>query len=89
MKSPGRGWGLLYHIHPRQVSARALNPATTLGLGLAAIVLVVVEMLSGLLLTFYYVPAITEAYRSVQVVHYLVPYGKLVRSVHLWGGYAL
>lgn len=46
--------------------------------------LLVAQLLTGLLLTFHYIPSETEAFRSIQRLHTSVPLGRLVRSMHYW-----
>lgn len=46
--------------------------------------LFVVEVLTGVVLTFYYVPSPDKAYASVYYISHFVGYGWLIRSVHSW-----
>jgi len=46
--------------------------------------LLIVQLLTGLLLSIYYTPSETEAYKSIQRLHLSVPLGHLLRSVHHW-----
>src|SRR5690242_17545831 len=43
-----------------------------------------IQVVTGLLLLFYYKPGIDTAYESVQVIVTRVPFGWLVRSLHSW-----
>ena len=54
-------------------------------LGGAALFLFVLQVASGCLLMFYYQPAASCAHESVQRIMLNVPYGWLVRSMHVWG----
>ncbi len=45
------------------------------------------QIASGILLMLYYHPTEAGAYESVQKIMHDVPYGWLVRSVHVWGGH--
>lgn len=51
-------------------------------LGGITFTLFIVQVLTGLLLSLHYSPSDTEAYRSVQRLHQVVPLGLLLRSVH-------
>ncbi|MCB9889768.1 MAG: cytochrome bc complex cytochrome b subunit [Planctomycetes bacterium] len=46
--------------------------------------LFVVQIVTGILLAFYYSAAPTEAYASVERITHTLPYGWYVRSVHKW-----
>ncbi|HET7009416.1 MAG TPA: cytochrome b N-terminal domain-containing protein, partial [Anaerolineales bacterium] len=70
------------HIHPNRVSEISLRAATTLGLGLISISLFLVLTVSGILLMFYYVPAVPDAYERMQDLIFVVPFGRLLRDVH-------
>lgn len=53
-------------------------------LGGTTLVLVAVQILSGLLLLLYYRPSVGEAHESVRLIMTKVEFGWLVRSVHAW-----
>jgi quinol-cytochrome oxidoreductase complex cytochrome b subunit len=48
--------------------------------------LFVVLVLTGLLLSMYYLPSEHEAFRSVERIQLTVPLGKVLRGVHYWAG---
>ncbi len=43
-----------------------------------------IQITTGILLTFYYVPSVDHAYESVSRITHEVPFGWFVRSVHKW-----
>jgi menaquinol-cytochrome c reductase cytochrome b subunit len=45
----------------------------------------VIQILSGMFLTMYYVPDIVNAYESVKFLQNEVAYGQIVRGMHHWG----
>src|SRR5699024_1932557 len=47
--------------------------------------LVVIQVLSGMFLTMYYVPAIQNAWESVYYLQTQVAHGQIVRGMHYWG----
>jgi len=47
--------------------------------------LVMIQVLSGVFLTMYYVPDIINAYTSVDYLQYKVQFGDIVRGMHHWG----
>jgi quinol-cytochrome oxidoreductase complex cytochrome b subunit len=54
-------------------------------LGGTPLMLLVIQVITGILLTFYYVPSPDKAYESVRVIQQEVPYGWWIRSIHHWG----
>ena len=55
-------------------------------LGGAALFLFTLQLASGCLLMLYYQPSESCAHESVRRIMLEVPYGWLVRSIHVWGG---
>ena len=49
--------------------------------------LLVIQVITGMLLTFFYVPSATEAYDSVAHLTHNVPYGWYIRGIHKWAGH--
>lgn len=58
-------------------------------LGSASLFLVISQMITGILLTIYYVPTPDHAYDSVQYITTQVPAGWLIRGLHHWGASAM
>ena len=56
-------------------------------LGGAALFLFMLQVLTGFLLMLYYQPSQATAYASVQRIMEEVPYGWLIRSMHVWGAH--
>lgn len=54
------------------------------GLGGTAAILFGVQLITGIMLSFYYVPNPEAAYESVQNIQETVPFGWFVRSLHHW-----
>lgn len=46
--------------------------------------LFVIQITTGILLSFYYVPSPDHAYDSVSAITHAVPYGWFIRSIHKW-----
>ena len=46
--------------------------------------LFIVQLVTGIMLTFYYVPSPDHAYASVQAITQEVRFGWFIRSVHMW-----
>jgi quinol-cytochrome oxidoreductase complex cytochrome b subunit len=57
--------------------------------GSASLFLAVNQMVTGILLTIYYVPTPDHAYDSVQYITTQIPAGWLIRGLHHWGASAM
>jgi quinol-cytochrome oxidoreductase complex cytochrome b subunit len=79
----------LLHFRPTSVPEPSLRFTLSWGLGVSAVVLLVLLFLSGFLLKFVYEPSTTGAYGSIALINEQVPLGRLVRNLHRWGGYGL
>jgi quinol-cytochrome oxidoreductase complex cytochrome b subunit len=58
-------------------------------LGSATLFVAVLQIVTGILLTIYYVPTPDHAYASVQFITNQVPAGWLIRGLHHWGASAM
>jgi len=58
-------------------------------LGGLTLITLLLQMLSGILLVFYYDPSPEAAYNSVDYITYQLPLGWLVRGVHHYGASAM
>ena len=54
-------------------------------LGSASMVLVMLQGITGMLLTIYYVPSPDKAYDSINFIMNQVAFGWLIRGIHHWG----
>ena len=53
-------------------------------LGSATLFLLVVQIVTGIFLAFYYVPSVEHAYGSVEYISKQIPFGAFVRGLHRW-----
>ncbi len=74
------------HIQGVRTHIYTLRPGYTLGMGLISLFLLVITVVSGILLTIYYIPSIESAYNSVKDIKYVVFAGNLTRNIHKWAG---
>lgn len=58
-------------------------------LGSATLFTAILQVVTGILLTIYYVPTPDHAYDSVQYITTQVPAGWLIRGLHHWGASAM
>jgi menaquinol-cytochrome c reductase cytochrome b subunit len=49
----------------------------------------IVQVVTGIIMTFFYVPSPDHAHDSVDWFQTSVPFGTIVRNVHRWGAYAM
>jgi quinol-cytochrome oxidoreductase complex cytochrome b subunit len=77
---------ILLHLHPVKVSEASIRFDRTFGLGGMAALLIVVQIFTGILLKFYYMPSPVEAYNSVMFIKSQVLFGPFVRNMHHWSG---
>jgi quinol-cytochrome oxidoreductase complex cytochrome b subunit len=54
-------------------------------LGSASTILALIQVITGMLLTIYYVPSPDHAYDSIQYIMNEVSFGWLIRGIHHWG----
>ena len=54
-------------------------------LGSASTILALLQVVTGMLLTIYYVPSPDHAYDSIQYIMNDVTFGWLIRGMHHWG----
>jgi quinol-cytochrome oxidoreductase complex cytochrome b subunit len=78
-----------YHMHPRTVNERSLNPLTTFGLGIASLTLFICLCISGALLMLYYLPSVREAYGSMLDIQHAVRFGAFFRALHRWAAHGM
>jgi len=53
-------------------------------LGSATLFLLLVQIATGIFLSFYYVPSVEHAYGSVEYITNEIPFGAFVRGLHRW-----
>jgi quinol-cytochrome oxidoreductase complex cytochrome b subunit len=80
---------LALHFRPVTVPEPTLRFTLTWGLGGTAVVLVMVQLITGILLKFVYEPSPVSAYASIQALMTTVPFGRLVRNLHHWCAHLL
>ncbi len=54
-------------------------------LGGTPLILFGIQVATGILLTFYYVPSPPEAFNSIRYIQEVVPFGWWIRGIHHWG----
>jgi quinol-cytochrome oxidoreductase complex cytochrome b subunit len=80
---------LILHFRPPTINAETMRFTLTWGLGGMAATLILLQMFTGVLLKFVYVPTPVDAYASVQTIIQHVPFGRFVRNLHYWSANVL
>ncbi|MFB3926243.1 MAG: cytochrome b N-terminal domain-containing protein [Syntrophales bacterium] len=57
--------------------------------GSAALIVFLLQIITGIWQVFYYVPTLKEAYNSLSYLRIEVPFGWLVHGLHYWGAQAM
>jgi quinol-cytochrome oxidoreductase complex cytochrome b subunit len=58
-------------------------------LGSATLILIILQLVTGIFLTLLYVPSVKEAWESLNYVKQHDAFGSIVRGIHLWSAYIL
>jgi quinol-cytochrome oxidoreductase complex cytochrome b subunit len=77
------------HLHSAKVHERTLRFRTTLGLGLLSLFTLLILVVTGVLLMFYYVPAPEQAYQRMLDLRGAVVFGGFLRALHRWAAHAM
>ncbi|MFW6124959.1 MAG: cytochrome b N-terminal domain-containing protein, partial [Pirellulales bacterium] len=72
------------HIHPVRTHRWSLRWPTTMGLGVVSAAALLITLITGVLLMFYYKPYPEVAYQSIKDIHFVVPTGRFMRNIHRW-----
>jgi quinol-cytochrome oxidoreductase complex cytochrome b subunit len=77
------------HIHPVKVRERSIRFRHTMCLGGLSFGLFLALVASGVLLMFYYRPAVPQAYRDMKELEFVVTSGGFLRNLHRWSAHAM
>jgi quinol-cytochrome oxidoreductase complex cytochrome b subunit len=85
-RRPYLGWlnTLILHFRPKVVQERTLKFSLTWGLGGMAVVLVLLQFATGMMLQFGYQPVPDRAYESILHLQNNVVFGQFIRNIHHW-----
>lgn len=76
---------LIYALHPDQIPAVSAQLTYTFGLGGITVLATLITLLTGIALTFYYVPTPESAHDSVVLINDVISFGAVMRGLHYWG----
>jgi len=77
------------HIHPVKVRERSIRIRHTMCLGGLSFGLFLALVVTGVLLMFYYRPAVPQAYRDMKELEFVVTSGSFLRNLHRWSAHAM
>ena len=76
------------HLHPTTIRRHALRIRYTWCMGGITGFLFLVEVITGILLMFYYRPTVRWAYQDMVALNEVVSFG-IVREIHRWGAHLM
>src|ERR1035441_6907144 len=77
------------HLHPSKINRDAVAYNYTWGMGSMTFYVYITLVFTGTLLMFYYHPSKVVAFRDILYLENDVPFGKLLRNMHRWGGHLM
>ena len=80
---------IFLHIHPVRVPDHALRIRFTWCMGGITFFLFIVEVITGMLLMFYYRPVTEYAYMDMRYLRFDVPFGDILRNLHRWAAHLM
>lgn len=72
------------HWFPSRISLRSLSWSYSLWLGTIAASLFAILAITGILLLYFYIPSVKNAYWSIKDLENVVVFGSLLRAQHRW-----
>jgi cytochrome b6 len=80
---------LFLHILPVKVREQSLRIRATYYLGSFALFLFILLTTTGILLMFYYHPAVPQAYNDMKDLRFVVSNGIFLRNLHRWAAHVM
>jgi len=80
---------IFLHIHPARIPSHAGRIRFTWCMGGITFFLFIVEVITGILLMFYYRPVIEYAYQDMKYLRFDVPFGIILRNIHRWAAHLM
>jgi quinol-cytochrome oxidoreductase complex cytochrome b subunit len=77
------------HLHPIRTRPDAIKMTYTFGLGGISFFLFLLLTVTGVLLMFYYIPSVEQAWQTMRDIQALQPFGFLLRNMHRWAAHAM
>ena len=80
---------VFFHLLPVKVREKSLRVRATYYLGSISLLLFALLTVTGLLLMFYYHPAVPQAYRDMKDLRFVVSNGVLLRNLHRFAAHLM
>ncbi len=80
---------VMLHLHPVKVPRHAVRVTYTWGLGGTSLLMFLILTITGVLLMFYYIPSIPQAYYGVKGLETNVAFGMFLRNMHRWTAHGM
>ena len=80
---------IFLHIHPVRVPSHTAKMRFTWCMGGITFFLFLVEIITGVLLMFYYRPVTEYAYLDMKYLQFDVPFGIILRNLHRWAAHLM
>jgi len=80
---------IFLHIHPTQIPPHAKKIRFTWCMGGMTFFLFLIEVVTGILLMFYFRPVTEYAYLDMKYLEFDVPFGIILRNVHRWAAHLM
>jgi cytochrome b6 len=77
------------HLHPIRTRPDAIKMTYTFGLGGISFFLFLLLTLTGVLLMFYYIPSIDQAWQTMNIIKSEQPFGWFLRNMHRWAAHGM
>jgi hypothetical protein len=77
------------HLHPIRTRPDAIKMTYTFGLGGISFFLFLLLTITGVLLMFYYIPSVDQAWQTMRDIQATQPFGFLMRNMHRWAAHGM
>jgi quinol-cytochrome oxidoreductase complex cytochrome b subunit len=77
------------HLHPVKIPSHAMKIRFTWCMGGITFFLFLAEIVTGILLMFYYRPVPEYAYLDMKYLEFDVPFGLILRNLHRWAAHLM
>jgi quinol-cytochrome oxidoreductase complex cytochrome b subunit len=80
---------VFFHLHPVRLKEHGLRIRFTWCMGGITFLLFLIELVTGILLMFYYRPVVEYAYMDTKSLMIDVHFGRVLRNIHRWGAHLM
>jgi quinol-cytochrome oxidoreductase complex cytochrome b subunit len=80
---------IFFHLHPVRLKEHGFRIRFTWCMGGITFLLFLIELVTGILLMFYYRPVVEYAYMDTKALMIDVPFGRVLRNMHRWGAHLM